>query len=135
MEKIIRIAEVFGVKLSEDSWRSFEGFEIMTDSQKIQILISDQESCCENYGQLCSEDDFSKFIGATLNSITTTDTSLMTEKVGESDYYSDDGGGIIFVNLETSEGTLQFAVYNSHNGYYGHSVRIISNQLNLEDSL
>ena len=41
-------------------------------------------------------------------------------------------GDIIFVNLETDKGTLQFTVYNIHNGYYGQEIKIVSQQLNLE---
>ena len=27
----------------------------------------------------------------------------------------------MFVNINTSNGLLQFAAYNNHNGYYGHN--------------
>jgi len=33
-----------------------------------------------------------------------------------------DGGGICFVDFITTNGTFQLAVYNSHNGYYGHGI-------------
>ena len=35
----------------------------------------------------------------------------------------------MFVNFETSSGTFQLTCYNSHNGYYGHDVTVVSNQL------
>jgi hypothetical protein len=41
----------------------------------------------------------------------------------------------MFVNLETDKDTLQLTVYNSHNGYYGHSAFIRSNQINKEITL
>ena len=33
-------------------------------------------------------------------------------------------GGVMFVNLETDMGTLQFVAYNEHNGYYGHEAKV-----------
>lgn len=35
----------------------------------------------------------------------------------------------IFVDIKTDCGTLQLAVYNSHNGYYGHEVLIRENNV------
>ena len=46
-----------------------------------------------------------------------------------------DSGGAMFVNLETSEGLLQFVAYNAHNGYYGHEAVLVSKQLNHEERL
>ena len=37
----------------------------------------------------------------------------------------------MFINLETNKGTLQLTVYNQHNGYYEHSVRILKNKTNM----
>jgi hypothetical protein len=34
---------------------------------------------------------------------------------------------VYFITFETSNGTLQLAVYNEHNGYYGHNCYIKSN--------
>lgn len=44
-------------------------------------------------------------------------------------------GDFVFINLETNKGTLQFVLYNSHNGYYGHCSSITSTQLTLEKTL
>jgi tRNA(Ile2) C34 agmatinyltransferase TiaS len=41
-------------------------------------------------------------------------------------------GGVMFVNIETNEGTLQFVAYNEHNGYYGHIAKVQSMQLSHE---
>ena len=48
------------------------------------------------------------------------------------DYFE---GGVMFVNITTSKGVLQFVAYNEHNGYYGHSACVISKQLNHEECL
>lgn len=65
--------------------------------------------------------------------ISITDTALNNKKIEALEYL--DCGGAMFVNLETSEGLLQFAAYNSHNGYYGHEAVLISKQLNYEEGL
>lgn len=40
--------------------------------------------------------------------------------------YIYDIDGVMFINIETTKGFLQFVVYNEHNGYYGHSVLLVS---------
>ena len=45
-------------------------------------------------------------------------------------------GGIQFVDFVTDRGTFQLAVYNSHNGYYGHGILVLKNdEVLLEDDL
>ena len=39
-------------------------------------------------------------------------------------------GGVVFVNFDTSAGLFQLVAYNQHNGYYGHEVLVVSNELN-----
>jgi len=53
------------------------------------------------------------------------------------DYDDDDKAtSTMFINIDTSEGLLQFAAYNSHNGYYGHSVcYMINNHVEQERTL
>ena len=38
----------------------------------------------------------------------------------------------MFVNINTSNGALQFAAYNEHNGYYGHEAVVISEKSDLD---
>jgi hypothetical protein len=108
------------------------GYKITTDKQEILIGIYSGQSCCENYGYLISHDNIDEFIGSKLLGINITDDSLNTIDV---ELPESEECGAIFVNIETDKGTLQVAVYNSHNGYYGHSVIVKSNQLNYEGSL
>ena len=126
-EKILRIEEAI-FKTSPDDWQSFEGFQIITDVQTIQIGISDSQSCCESFGCIITNDETSEFIGADLIGISITDTALNNKKIDELEYL--DEGGAMFVNFETSEGLLQFVAYNAHNGYYGHEAVLFSKQLN-----
>lgn len=135
MEKIISIKEIFNFKPKNDTWYSCDGYEILTDKQTIRFGISNGQGCCEDWGHLTTNDNLDDFVGAEIREITQTDTSLNTKKVEDICGSLDYGGGIIFVNIETDKGTLQLAVYNSHNGYYGHSVYMESEQLNFQDGV
>lgn len=132
MEKILRIEEVTFKRESED-WQEFDGWQIITDLQTIKFGISNSQSCCENWGHLITNDTTTEFEGAELYEIKVVDEVLYNKVLPEAEYL--DEGGTMFVNFETSAGTLQFVAYNSHNGYYGHSAVLISKQLTEEASL
>lgn len=103
---------------------TMEGFKVVTDLHEFLVLIDDQSSCCESWGHIHSADELSDFIGAELAEVRLTDTalnSLIVERSGVGKY-GWDGGGIQFVDFITNQGKLQLAVYNSHNGYYGHGI-------------
>ena len=36
--------------------------------------------------------------------------------------YIDNPSDVCFLNIHTSKGDVDYAVYNSHNGYYSHAV-------------
>lgn len=134
METITAIEEVQD-RGNVAHWSKQDGFLITTTEQEIWLGIDNGYSCCEQWGYLISEDDTQKFIGAELRSIATTDTNRTSQQFNtkwEDGGISLDDGEVVFVDLNTSEGTLQFAAYNSHNGYYGHTVTIKSKQLNAE---
>lgn len=131
MEKILRIEET-NFKTKKNDWNSYEGFQIVTDKQTIKLGISDGQSCCERSGYFMSEDNFSEFIGANLIDLAITNTCLNTKKLEEEELYEPD---LMFVNLNTDKGLLQFVAYNSHNGYYGHSAVVVSEQLSHEEVL
>jgi hypothetical protein len=91
-----------------------------------------------------SEDDPEKFINADLLGIEITDINRTGRRfvtgyeVGykhEKDDIHLDSGETLFVDIQTNLGTLQFVAYNSHNGYYGHSVRVESKQITHEATL
>lgn len=132
MEKILRI-KCNNFKTKEKRWGSYEGYQIFTDKQIIQIGISDFKSCCESFGCIMTNDDTNDFIGANLIGVSITDTLLNNKKIDEIGYLG--SGGVMFVNLETNKGVLQFVAYNSHNGEYGHQAVLISKQLNLSEIL
>lgn len=101
-----------------------DGFEVETTDQVISLRILGSRSCCEHFGYFLSQDNLRDFEGADLISVRVVDAALETVEVP--DVYE---GGVMFVNLETSEGLLQFVAYNSHNGYYGHQALVESKQL------
>lgn len=114
-----------------ESYNNYEGFKIKTNKREIYILVSNGSSCCENWGHIASEDDTKSFIGAEIikyrcvDNADYKDCELTKKNAGEYvDVYD-----CAFIDLETSRGTLQFAVYNSHNGYYGHDIRIVERPL------
>jgi hypothetical protein len=121
MSKILEIKEVDNIILNDKGWDSnYEGYIVKTEDKEYKVLISNSQSCCESFGYLQSEDDLDEFIGAELLSVQTTDVGLVKEEVE----YGYDSGDIMFVDFNTSKGTFQLAVYNAHNGYYGHGIII-----------
>jgi len=117
---------------------SMEGFRVETDEHELLVLIDDQQSCCESWGHVSSAENLQDYVGTDLLAIRLTDTalnSLIVERHGCKEYGFDEGG-IQFVDLDTTKGKLQFAVYNSHNGYYGHGIVVALDQKPLaEDTL
>jgi hypothetical protein len=132
MEKILRIEETV-FKTSKNDWSNYEGFQIITDKQTIQIGISNSQSCCESWGYLITNDSTDEFIDSELLNIVIVDSALNDKKIEEIEYL--DSGDAMFVNFETSKGLLQIVAYNCHNGYYGHNAVLISKQLNHETCL
>ena len=142
MEKILKIEEVTDVKLANVGgnaksnlgmhqmlsaligYSNYDGYKITTSKHEYNILIDNGQSCCESWGYFASEDNFDDFIGENLLSVELTDKALNQRLVDGSGYYEAEGG-IQFVNFKIDNGSvLQFAVYNAHNGYYGHPIII-----------
>jgi len=132
MERILEIEEVENFTDDCNQYPRYDGYLIKTDKQEIQILIDNHSQCCEEFGYFSSEDDFSDFLGAELFDIIEVDKEYKTKRLDLS-YYNN--SSVVFVNFETSAGTLQFTVYNAHNGYYGHEVIIKSNQYSYSEVL
>lgn len=132
MEHILKIEEYTEV----EPCGSMSGYIITTNKQVIKLLMDDTQQCCEDFGYFMSEDDLSEFVGAELLGIKIIDTELkeaLLKQHGLNNTRFE--GGIMFVDIITSKGTLQFVAYNYHNGYYGHYATVISEQLNYEEWL
>lgn len=112
-----------------------DGYKVETDKHIFYVLIDNGQSCCESWGYLSSEDNFEQFIGAELFEVQLTDTALNQKAVENSEYYEEEGG-IQFVDFKTSNGVFQLAVYNAHNGYYGHGILVAKdNEILLNETL
>ena len=105
-----------------------DGFKVTTDLHTFYVLIDNGQSCCEDWGYFSSEDDSAPFVGAELQEVRLTDMALNQKAVEESAPYGFDEGGIQFVDFVTDKGTFQLAVYNAHNGYYGHGILILKDE-------
>lgn len=129
MEKILRIEEV-----SQDYT---DGYAIVTDKQTIKLLIDNQQDCCEEWGYFMSDDDLEYFIGSNLIDVAVVSDSvpLCIKKLREHLPYGIEDGDVMFVNIITDKGVLQFVAYNAHNGYYGHDAYVFSEQVKYETSL
>lgn len=125
MEKIISI-ENTDWKENKEDYREYSGYVITTDKQQIKVGISNQQSCCENWGYVTSEDDLTEYVGCSLIGITTTDSMLENKPFTGLDT---DSGNCMFITFKTDKGDFQFVAYNEHNGYYSHEVTLISEQL------
>jgi hypothetical protein len=116
-------------------YSDMEGYKVETEDHVFYVLIDNGQSCCESWGYLSSEDNFTPFIGTELIEIKLTDVALNQSVVEKSGYY-EDSGGIQFVDFVTERGVFQLAVYNAHNGYYGHGILVAKdNEILLNDTL
>ena len=92
---------------------------------RIIIEISNTTECCEKWGYFISEDSYEEYIGAEIKDVYLTDRALKNYSCyGEQDPEDGKYLDIIFVNVETTKGVFQAAVYNIDGGYYGHEVKI-----------
>lgn len=137
-EKILEIKELNEYKVQcgtnfkgEPYYSHYEGYFIKTEKREIYLLIESGRACCEDFGYFSTMDKPEDFIGSELIKVETVDSALKKEKLDE--YVSE--SECYFVNFETSNGLFQIAVYNSHNGYYGHSVLFINGSEKVETGL
>lgn len=103
-------------------YSDMDGYKVETDKHTFYVLIDNAQSCCEHWGYMSSEDDFANYIGSELLEINVTDTALNQKVLTKMSDERIDPNEIQFVDFKTTKGVFQLAVYNSHNGYYGHSI-------------
>lgn len=125
-EIINSIKEVFDIKFNKHNYIKFDGYQIFTSEHEYQLLIDNGQCCCEDWGYFASNDDEQRFVGKELVNVEVTDVGLNTKNVNEYTKYGFDQGGIQFVNFKMADGDVfQIAVYNGHNGYYGHDILFV----------
>lgn len=119
MSKILKIEEVYNITLSKYS-STYDGIMIETEDEVIYFVIDNNQCCCENWGTyLYTPEKLENYIGADYLGYTESfceqiANSLKDEYVGTDE--------TCFLNIKTSKGDIDYAVYNSHNGYYSHAV-------------
>jgi hypothetical protein len=127
-EQITKIVEV------QNDQVGWDGFEVETTTQKIRLVICNYQDCCESWGYFWMNDKPEDFIGAELLGVEVVDAAL-NKQVLDKEVGSLDEGLVMFVNLNTSVGVLQFTAYNCHNGYYSHTAKVECEQLKYETYL
>lgn len=104
--------------------RTMGGYKVKTSKHELLVLIDNEQSCCENWGYFSSDDNLQDYVGATLQAVELVDTALNVKDLEERFTYGFYEGGVQFVTFKTDRGDFQLAVYNAHNGYYGHGIII-----------
>ena len=128
METILSIEEI------EEGGMS--GYVVKTNKQEIKLLIDSDQTCCEHWGYFWCNLITDDFVGSELLNVTQVDNCL-NERIFKNEFGSSGGevDDTLFINLETSVGNLQFVLFNSHNGYYGHKVLVNSTWVTIEETL
>lgn len=105
------------LKIEEEGFGCNDGFVIITSMRRIRIGIERARQRVRfDYGYFVSENDISDFIGAELTDYSVGDTLLKPiDSVDESIMRESE---VMFLNLETSKGVVQFGVYKN-NDYDG----------------
>lgn len=127
---ILNIHEIENFKY--EKYSEYDGYEITTKDNNYKILIDNGNQCCESWGYFSTEDKFEDFIGSELLDIKITDDNLNSNILDMKEERGLHISDCIFVDLITNKGNLQFAVYNAHNGYYGHDVLILKDDKIIE---
>ena len=122
MSKILNIEEVYNIQLNcKPDYEYFDGIKVETEDEEIYFVIDNDQQCCENWGKyLYTSEEVKEYIGADYLGYDTETSNAMMECLKEEYiYYPSD---VCFLNIHTSKGDIDYAVYNSHNGYYSHAV-------------
>lgn len=133
MSKILNIDEVYNIDLN-DRYSRYDGFVVETEEEEIYFVIQNGQQCCENWGvYLYTVENLKDYIGAEYLGYSENSCDQIIKDL-EEEYVS--SNETCFLNIHTSKGDIDFAVYNSHNGYYAHTVILkITNKKTGEVSL
>jgi len=135
MTEIIKYIETVDNLKDNNYYCGFEGYKINTDKRSIFVVIDNDTQCCETWGYFCdNQEDFEYYKDAELIDVVVIDDKLLSESMKDkkSDLICElNSGCAYFVEIKTSKGSFQLAVYNEHNGYYGHAVRVFDTNNNV----
>lgn len=140
---VVAIDSNAAIKAPNEYGETVDGVRIiLSDGSTIEFGIEMGQSCCEHYDFLSSPDDASEFIGAEFLGLVERDTWPDTIPIDSGiQSYSNpavvdcDSGGFQAIDVNTSKGTMQFVVYNAHNGYYSHATVLIGEGINKTEYL
>lgn len=133
MAKILKIEDNYNIKVN-NNW--YEGYTLtLDDNTRYDFLITNTSSCCESWGYGSMYDgDVEYFIGAEFIAVEVVDTDykkVETVLLNGASLYD---GDAMQVNVVTDRGILEIALYNIHNGYYGHRVIVMYNNVVLDEA-
>lgn len=109
----------------------YEGYHIHTHTQDIWLLIGLDRDSHHSFGYFLSQDNFADFIGKDIQDIRLTDINRNSIELSDK-YELNEVAGLMFVDLLTEIGILQFTAYNGSNGYYGVAAKIISRDFKVD---
>lgn len=137
MGRIKSIETLHDIEITQKPYSLYSGYLINLDNDRgCFVLIESGQFSYENSGYVISTDEPDDFIGAELLNVTLTSKALntkqMMQELEDNEIVESEA---VFVNFETSAGLFQIAVYNSHDGYYGHDVVIVYDDKVLFDDL
>jgi hypothetical protein len=133
MKKEYALGEVIIDSIEEFLIEGFEGWCVNTNKGVIYLTISDSKQCCEYFGyaiECQDQGDFNFYKGA---SIVRIEQDARPYDDFQGDEYS--RGGYTNLNIVTNKGVIDFWVYNLHNGFHEHVVKIKVLDEELEESL
>ena len=98
-----------------DEKLNLKGLKIITSSGDIKLLIEDSQSCYEEYGYkfLETPDNIESFIKSKILNIDIIDIGFSNDDNNDEHETQ--------IKIKTSDGYIQYAVYNIHNGFYAHT--------------
>lgn len=99
------------ISITEEEWNfsRFEGFLIETTKGQIKVGI-DKKCGCGRAGYFITNNDINDFIGGKIVDIKVVDGCINVQKLEKIAPFIN--GDVLFVNIETDRGVLQFTVYN-----------------------
>ncbi len=118
-----------------DGDEGFDGYQIVLSDKTVWFLgIANGSQCCERWGYFSPQDDLSYYIGAEFQGLFFTTYGQDRIELPP-DVVSMDAGDVAFVSIMTSLGVLNLAVYNAHNGSYGHRVILEKNHQQIDETV
>jgi hypothetical protein len=69
LETITSIKEVQNVHNPFEKYGTQDGYKVTTNRHVYYVLIDNDQSCCESWGYLSSDDDLEQFVGSELEKV------------------------------------------------------------------